>query len=41
MALSILLTLTGGTIKGAEAVKKSYPDFFDDLSSLGVKIEKI
>ena len=41
MALSILLTLTGGTIKGVEAVKKSYPDFFDDLSSLGVKIEKI
>lgn len=36
MALSILLTLTGGTILGAEAVKKSYPAFFDDLAALGI-----
>lgn len=36
MALSILLTLTGGSIRGAEAVKKSYPAFFDDLASLGI-----
>ncbi len=27
------------TIEGAEAVSKSYPDFFEDLKSLGVKIE--
>ncbi len=39
MSLAILLTLVGGEIDGAEAIKKSYPAFFDDLASLGVKIE--
>lgn len=38
MALSVLLTKTGGTIDGIEAVKKSYPDFFDTLIKLGVDI---
>ncbi len=37
MALSVLATLTGATIDGCEAVSKSYPDFFDDIRSLGVK----
>lgn len=36
MSLSVLLTLTGGTIEGAEAVSKSYPEFFDALRTLGV-----
>ena len=36
MALSILCTLTGGVIEGAEAVKKSYPSFFRDLRKLGI-----
>ena len=40
MALSILLTLTGGEITGAEAVKKSYPSFFEDLRSLGIEVEE-
>ena len=39
MALSVLLTLTGGKIEGAEAVKKSYPNFFEDLVSLGINVE--
>jgi 3-phosphoshikimate 1-carboxyvinyltransferase len=26
-------------IERAEAINKSYPDFFDDLQSLGIKIE--
>ena len=39
MALSVLLTLTGGEIDGAEAISKSYPAFFDDLIKLGIKIE--
>ena len=39
MALAVLLTLTGGEIDGAEAVAKSYPDFFEDLAALGVKVE--
>ena len=39
MALSVLLTLTGGEIDGTEAVSKSYPTFFEDLTKLGIKIE--
>ncbi len=39
MALSVLLTLTGGEIEGAEAVAKSYPEFFEHLSSLGIEVE--
>ena len=34
MAMSVLLTFTGGRIEGAEAVSKSFPDFFDVLRSL-------
>ena len=40
MAMSLLLTLTGGEIEGAEAVTKSYPDFFEDLESLGINVKK-
>lgn len=36
MALAVLATLTGGVIRGAEAVSKSCPDFFDALRKLGV-----
>ena len=39
MALSVLLTLTGGKVQGAEAVKKSLPDFFDRLEKLGIEIK--
>ena len=39
MALSVLAIFTGGTIQGAEAVRKSYPGFFRDLQSLGVSVE--
>ena len=38
MALSVLLTVTGGVIDGAEAVNKSFPDFFDRLKDLGVEL---
>lgn len=41
MSLSILLTMTGGVIEGAEAVKKSLPDFFDKLIQLGAKVEEL
>lgn len=37
MSMAVLCTKVGGTITGAEAVKKSYPDFFDDLRALGVE----
>ncbi|MBQ7636136.1 MAG: 3-phosphoshikimate 1-carboxyvinyltransferase [Lachnospiraceae bacterium] len=39
MALCALLTVTGGEIKGAEAVKKSYPGFFEDLRRIGLNVE--
>ena len=41
MSLAILLTLTGGEIDGAEAVSKSYPDFFENLASLGIGVTYI
>jgi 3-phosphoshikimate 1-carboxyvinyltransferase len=39
MALSVLSTVTGGVIEGAEAVSKSLPDFFARLNALNVKTE--
>ncbi len=39
MALSVLLTKVGGVIEGAEAVAKSFPDFFEKLESVGIKTE--
>ena len=39
MALSVLCSLKGGTIEGAECVKKSYPGFFDDMKKLGIGVE--
>ena len=36
MSMALLLSLTGGTIRGAEAVRKSYPGFFEDIEKLGV-----
>lgn len=38
MSLAVLLTMTGGEIEGAEAVKKSYPAFFDDMRALGIEV---
>lgn len=40
MALTVLLTRLGGTITGAEAVNKSYPDFFEALRKLGITVIK-
>ena len=40
MALSILLTLTGGQITDAQAVRKSFPDFFDRLADLGITLQQ-
>ncbi len=38
MALSVLCVLTGGEIDGAEAVRKSLPDFWARLKGLGVDV---
>jgi 3-phosphoshikimate 1-carboxyvinyltransferase len=39
MVLSVILCRTGGEIRGAEAVRKSYPGFFEDITSLGAEVE--
>ena len=39
MALTILASLVGGTITDAQAVRKSYPNFFDDMCSLGLEVQ--
>ena len=38
MSLAVLLMLTGGQIEGAQAVRKSFPDFFEKLKQLGVAV---
>lgn len=40
MATAVLCTLTGGIIDGCEAVSKSFPDFFERLSELGIEVVK-
>jgi len=39
MAMSVLATLTGAEIEGAEAVSKSFPDFFCRLEALGIEVD--
>lgn len=39
MAMSVILSKIGGTIKGAEAIRKSYPGFFEDIKQLGAEVE--
>lgn len=38
MALAVLLTLTGGRIEGAQAVRKSFPGYFEKLRDLGIEV---
>ena len=38
MSLAVLCTRTGGTIDGAEAVRKSYPGFWNAMQCLGAKV---
>ncbi len=40
MALAVLCTVFGGEIAGAEAVNKSFPDYFEKLASVGIDVEK-
>ena len=39
MAMSVILSKIGGSIRCAEAIKKSYPGFFDDIRRLGAEVE--
>ena len=41
MALALLCCVTGGEIHGAEAVSKSFPDFFDKIRSLQVGAKEL
>lgn len=40
MAMAVLLTRVGGSIRGAEAVRKSYPEFFEELMKLGIEVKQ-
>ena len=39
MAMSVILSKTGGSINGVEAVRKSYPKFFEDIIKLGAEVK--
>ena len=41
MALALLCSVKGGVIEGTEAVSKSFPDFFEKISFLGVKVNEV
>lgn len=41
MALSVICSIYGGEIYGAEAVSKSFPDYFEKLNSIGIKTEVV
>ena len=38
MALAVILSQTGGSLKGAQAIRKSYPGFLEDLRKLGAGV---
>lgn len=40
MALTVLCSVVGGEISGAEAISKSYPDFFDQIEALGIVLRR-
>ncbi|MEE0970258.1 MAG: 3-phosphoshikimate 1-carboxyvinyltransferase [Clostridia bacterium] len=40
MSLAVLLTVCGGEIEGAEAINKSFPDFFEKITALGIGVTK-
>lgn len=39
MAQTLLMSKTGGVLENAQAVRKSYPDYFEVLGSLGLETE--
>ncbi len=40
MTMATLCTLTGGVIEGAEAVKKSFPNYYDMIEALGIQVTR-
>ena len=41
MSLSMLSSLFSIEIDGAEAIRKSYPNFFEDLKKIGIEVSEI
>ncbi len=39
MSMAFLSSITGGTVTGAEATRKSYPGFFEDMKILGIEVQ--
>ena len=39
MTMSVILSKIGGSINGAEAIRKSYPGFFEDIKRLGAEVK--
>lgn len=40
MTMTTLCTLTGGRIDGAEAVKKSFPNYYEMIETLGIQVTR-
>lgn len=40
MTMATLCTITGGTIDGAESVRKSFPNYYEVIESLGIQVTK-
>ena len=40
MSMTVLLTVCGGEINGAQAVSKSFPSFFEEIKKLGIEVIK-
>ena len=41
MSFALLCSVVGGTLVGAECVKKSYPDFFEHIGKIGIEYKII
>ncbi len=39
MSFAILCSKLGGTLEGAQCVNKSYPEFFDDIKTMGIQYD--
>ena len=40
MTMATLCTITGGTIDGAESVRKSFPNYFETIKQLGIEVTR-
>ena len=40
MTMATLSTITGGVIEGAESVRKSFPNYYEIIESLGIQVTR-